>query len=149
MPAFAGPVSQGLDSQRAGRAGGVLILGASGRGKSTLALMLRGLGADLVADDRTYVTRSGDRLRLSAPQAIAGQIEARGIGILQCPTVTGPVALDLVVDLNQPEVARLPPERVWRSDGVAVPCVHGPRAGGADLAFAMAIKLHTLYGRSA
>ena len=38
---------------------GLLILGPSGSGKSALALQLIALGAQLVADDRTRVSRRG------------------------------------------------------------------------------------------
>ena len=46
---------------RDGRA--VLIRGASGSGKSGLALQLMALGAGLVADDRTRLWREGDIFR--------------------------------------------------------------------------------------
>ena len=36
---------------------GILILGESGSGKSTLAIQLIALGASLVADDKTLMTR--------------------------------------------------------------------------------------------
>lgn len=61
---------------------GLVILGPSGAGKSTLALELMATGAVLVADDRTDLARQGDALIASVPQALAGRIEARGIGIL-------------------------------------------------------------------
>ena len=61
---------------------GVLILGASGVGKSDLALRLIADGALLVADDQTLVEARGDELWATAPATIAGLIEARGVGIV-------------------------------------------------------------------
>ena len=89
---------------------GVLILGPSGVGKSALALEMMALGAGLVADDGVEVTRHGDALVASAPAALAGLIEARGIGILRVPAVP-PVALLVAVDLGVAPEARLPQRR--------------------------------------
>jgi len=55
---------------------GLLILGRSGAGKSSLALQLIALGARLVADDRTRVTLGPAGLVASPPEAIRGRIEA-------------------------------------------------------------------------
>ena len=93
---------------RAGKA--VLILGASGSGKSSLALRLIALGAELVADDRTEVWRDGHQLRARAPDPIRGLIEARQVGILRLPFVTD-AEIVLVADLDQVESDRLPPRR--------------------------------------
>jgi serine kinase of HPr protein (carbohydrate metabolism regulator) len=85
---------------------GVLIFGPSGSGKSDLALRLIDRGARLVSDDYTRIRRAGDRLLASAPEAIAGRIEIRGIGIIALPAeIEIPVCL--VADLDRtPE--RLP-----------------------------------------
>lgn len=120
-----------------GRAG--LILGASGSGKSSLALQLAALGAQLVADDRTLLTRTDGGLVASAPTtSFAGCIEARGVGILRLPHVaSAPVVL--VVDLDQSEDQRLPePHRVTLL-GVTLPCLW--RASGPHFAAAV---LHCL-----
>ena len=63
-------------------AAGVLILGPSGVGKSSLALRLMALGARLVADDGVALTVQAGALIARAPAPIAGLIEARGAGIL-------------------------------------------------------------------
>jgi HPr kinase/phosphorylase len=89
---------------------GLLILGQSGSGKSALALQLLSLGASLVADDRTALGVEAGRLIARAPPAIAGLIEARGVGILRAPTVTE-AAVALVADLDRIEGDRLPPAR--------------------------------------
>ena len=86
---------------------GVLILGGAGAGKSSLALQLMAYGAVLVADDRTTLTAREGTLWATCPPTIRGVIEARGVGLLHATTLPK-VAVDLVVDLNQPEVKRLP-----------------------------------------
>ncbi|SFL20050.1 HPr kinase/phosphorylase [Shimia haliotis] len=85
----------------------VLISGASGTGKSSLALQLMGFGARLVADDRTVVRLRGNRLWASAPDSIRGKIEARGVGILKA-TALREAEVVLAVDLDRKETDRLP-----------------------------------------
>lgn len=103
---------------------GVLILGPSGAGKSSLALQLIALGGRLVADDRTFVARSGETLIASAPAALFGLIEARHIGILRSPAVAQ-TALFMAVDLGQPEPQRLPDPQSIEVFGVKLPLVRG------------------------
>ena len=89
---------------------GLLILGAAGRGKSALALQMLALGARLVADDRTEIRATPQGLTATCPPAILGLIEARGIGILRVDPIAS-TRLKLVVDLDQTEDSRLPPQR--------------------------------------
>lgn len=87
---------------------GVLLLGASGAGKSDLALRLIDAGAVLVADDRVDIEPAGGALLLSAPEQLAGMIEVRGLGIVRLAYETK-VSLSLIVDLVKPEdIERLP-----------------------------------------
>ncbi|RHZ97699.1 serine kinase [Cereibacter sphaeroides] len=86
---------------------GLLILGPSGSGKSALALELMALGADLVADDRTEVVGQGPDLIARCPPAIAGLIEARGLGILKAPAIHE-ARVTLAVELGRAETERLP-----------------------------------------
>lgn len=93
-----------------------LIRGASGAGKSDLALRCIAapplahcpLRAELVADDQVCLTLRDDTIEVSAPATIAGKMEVRGLGILTLPY--RPTArLVLVVDLVPPaEVPRFP-----------------------------------------
>ena len=85
---------------------GCLITGAAGTGKSTLALEMIAAGAVLVADDQTQLARDGAGPDLSAPPAIAGRIEARGVGLMTLPHAPAP--LDLIVDLDRPPSCVLP-----------------------------------------
>lgn len=103
---------------------GLLILGPSGSGKSSLALALMGQGAQLVADDRVVLRAEGGRLLADCPPALAGRIEARGVGILRAQAA-GPVALGQVVDLGQAEPDRLPPFRTITLLGLTLPLVLG------------------------
>lgn len=86
----------------------LLIAGRSGSGKSDLALRLVDRGAELLSDDYTRLERRGDVLIATAPPAIAGKMEVRGIGIVELPHAPeGPVALLLDLDAD---VERLPPQ---------------------------------------
>ena len=100
---------------------GVLIEGASGSGKSDLALRLIDRGAVLVSDDYTNVQRIDEMLWATAPLTIAGRIEVRGVGILDEETVDAAVALLVTVDRP---VIRLPDAAQTRTiAGVAIPTV--------------------------
>jgi HPr kinase/phosphorylase len=101
---------------------GLLILGPSGSGKSALALQLMAHGARLVADDRTILSPRGSALFASCPPAIAGRIEARGIGILRAePLAEAQVVL--AAELGAPDSARLPPHRSIVFCGITVDLV--------------------------
>lgn len=120
-----------------------LIIGRSGAGKSTLAIELLGLGAQLVADDRTLVHKEGNDLFVSPIQETAGRIEARGIGILASPCLRR-ARLDLVVDLDRVEPDRLPPVRSCDILGIGVPKVFGQ----SNPVLASAVMLYLKAGRS-
>ncbi len=79
----------------------MLLLGASGAGKSNLLLRLIDRGFVLVADDQVEI----DGHSASAPAALAGLIEVRGLGILRLPYLDHAV-LRLAVQLERGE--RLP-----------------------------------------
>ncbi|MCU0900267.1 MAG: serine kinase [Cypionkella sp.] len=122
----------------------ILIKGASGSGKSALGLELLSIGARLVADDQTVVTAEGPDLIASCPPPLRGLIEARGLGLLRAPH--DPQArVALVVDLDQTEEARLPPERSITIMGQPLSLVLGVRAAH----FHVALRHYVLYGRQA
>jgi serine kinase of HPr protein (carbohydrate metabolism regulator) len=94
-----------------GRWQGVLLRGPSGAGKSDLALRLVQAGGRLVSDDQTHVAVKGRRLIATAPQALAGLIEVRGVGIVKLARgqLAAQALLVLAIDLVPPEkVERLP-----------------------------------------
>ncbi|MES3045927.1 HPr kinase/phosphorylase [Sphingomonas faeni] len=96
----------------------VMIEGASGSGKSDLALRLIDRGAILVSDDQTLVVRAGATLLARAPTTIAGRIEVRGIGILAMPHVVD-VPVALLVRLGG-AIERMPERSVRNIAGVDV-----------------------------
>lgn len=102
----------------------VLIIGASGAGKSALALDLMSRGAKLVADDRTNLQAKSTGLMASAPERLKGLIEARGVGILSAQ-YGGPVRVGLVVDLDKAEPDRLPAPQRTTILGVELPLING------------------------
>ena len=102
----------------------LLIVGASGSGKSALALQMMALGADLVADDRVELRAEGAQVLADAAPNIRGMIEARGIGILRASAV-GLVPLACVVDLDQQEQKRFPEANVIRALRQSVPLFRG------------------------
>ena len=122
---------------------GLLILGASGAGKSALALDLMSRGGVLIADDRVALVRHDGALVADCPPALAGRIEARGVGILRA-TPAGPTPVALVVDLDRTEPDRLPPLRHIDLMGMRLPLVLG--AGASNLGAALRQML--LAGRS-
>lgn len=97
---------------------GLMILGAAGSGKSSLALELMARGAQLIADDSTILTRREDSVILSCSPPVSGMIEARGLGLLNAaPAAQTPLAA--VLDMDKVETERLP---VWRTvDVLGVP----------------------------
>jgi len=91
---------------------GVLIHGASGCGKSSLALELLSRGARLIADDGVWVDTTGSVPFLERPDHATDLIESRGVGLLRAGPVCGRAELALVIDLDRPEPERLPPRRM-------------------------------------
>ena len=116
--------------------GGVLIRGPSGAGKSDLALRLIDAGAQLVADDQALLRRAADRVIVSAPAAIKGLIEIRGLGILPIPALDE-APLVLLVDLVAPAAIERLPEGV--AEEVLGCCV--PRLALAPFQASAAAKL--------
>lgn len=89
---------------------GVLIRGASGAGKSALALQLieasraRGRFATLVADDRVWLSVLHGRPIARVPEPIAGLVEIRGYG--PAPVAHEPsCVVDRIVALVEPAAA--------------------------------------------
>jgi len=108
---------------------GVLIWGPSGSGKSTLALALIGLGAQLVADDQTFLRRSDDHLIATCAPHLKGVIEARGVGLVRVPHVES-TQICLLVDMNQTEDKRLPEHLTHDLLGISIDKIKSSRGIG-------------------
>jgi HPr kinase/phosphorylase len=80
----------------------ILVVGPPGSGKSDLALRLLSHGFELVADDQVDIADGV----ASCPAALAGLLEARGLGIVRLP-YRSQARLALIVELDGP-VERMP-----------------------------------------
>jgi HPr kinase/phosphorylase len=107
---------------------GLLILGESGAGKSSLAARMI---ADwpfgkvrLVADDRVRLSRYGERLVARAHPAITGQLELRGYGIVSMDILEAAV-IHGVIKLSADSPTRLPEpdDLVAVIEGLRLPCI--------------------------
>lgn len=118
---------------------GLLILGKPGVGKSSLALRLIALGAELVSDDQTLLRRDARGLTAQAPEPLHGLIEAREIGVLRLPARRS-ARLTHAVELSpkgQHARPRCPSLREIRFLGAALPllsCQESSAAAGALIA---------------
>jgi len=127
---------------------GVLITGASGTGKSELALELISRGHRLIADDTPQLMRVAPNvLEGTCPPALRDFLEVRGLGILNIRRMFGDSAIKrnkrvrLIVRLVRAEEMELPAElrlhgaRVSREIlTVHVPQLSLPIAAGRNLA---------------
>lgn len=102
---------------------GVLLRGASGAGKSDLALRLIDSGATLIADDRTVLRCHAAAVLLFSPEAIRGRLEVRGLGIVPVDHVEA-VPLALVIDLADSDaIERMPAPRCETLLGIVIPAI--------------------------
>lgn len=82
---------------------GLLIEGAPGTGKSSLALALIDRGARLVGDDGVVLSVRGGTLIAAPHPNIIGRIEVRNVGLLEMPVSPPvPVALLVILDPDAP-----------------------------------------------
>ena len=128
---------------------GVVLRGPSGAGKSDLALRLIDDGAELVADDRVDLTAEGTRLFAAAPPALAGLLEARGIGILKIAYRTRAevvVVVDLIAAGETAE--RLPDRHTATLAGVVLPATR-LKAFEASAAAKVRLALRAAVGEAA
>lgn len=126
----------------------VLLRGAPGSGKSDLALRLVDAGFSLVADDRVDLAVADGAVTASAPPALAGLIEVRGIGVVEVgPSVSA--RLGLLADLAPGgEGERLPEPRCEDLLGIAVPAIRLDPAAASAVA-RVRLALDVLAGRAA
>ncbi|HVC55647.1 MAG TPA: HPr kinase/phosphatase C-terminal domain-containing protein [Stellaceae bacterium] len=125
----------------------VLLRGASGAGKSDLALRLIDAGASLVADDVSDLQRGGAGIIVRGAPGIAGMIEVRGLGIMRVGALAeAPVVL--IADLVSPQAVERLPE--WRREmmlGLAVPVIAlAPFEASAVAKLRLAVRTFTALG---
>ncbi|OJU52790.1 MAG: hypothetical protein BGO03_04040 [Mesorhizobium sp. 61-13] len=110
---------------------GIVIVGPSGAGKTTLALALLdhfiGLGgfARLIADDQLFVSVAGGRVVCNAPPPIAGLAEVHGIGP-QPVAYERSAVIDLCLELVEGKPERFQDEASLTIDGISIPKIRVP-----------------------
>jgi HPr kinase/phosphorylase len=115
---------------------GVLVLGESGAGKSSLAGQMLARWpfgrVSLVADDRVLLSRHHDRLIAKAHPAIAGRLELRGYGLVDVLPLDA-VVIRCVLQLQEIPPPRLPEpaDLTMRQLGVLLPCLVLPTGHAA------------------
>lgn len=122
-----------LQLSSGGRTLGILLRGKPGSGKSALALQLLdqpGSGlvegrlpvtAQLVSDDQVVLSNAGGKLLATAPAAIAGLLEVRGLGILEIPAIADETCIGMVIDhAPAASLTRLPEPSYVELCGVSI-----------------------------
>ena len=133
---------------------GALIRGASGSGKSDLALRCLALGSStlipetvqLVADDQVVLMRDRVALLAKAPAQLRGKLEVRGLGILQV-AAAAETEIVLVADLvRDQQIERFPdPWPTVELMGLRVPVISLlPFEASSPAKLAAALALATL-----
>ena len=116
------------------RGAGILIRGAPGAGKSTLALTLIDDGGRLVGDDRVHLGARNGRIIASGHGAVAGLIELRGRGLVERPFERSAI-VRLVVDCVTPDrIERLPEPDILTTTLLGVRLPRQPVAANSPVA---------------
>ena len=119
---------------------GAMFLGASGAGKSNLAIAMLALGGHLIADDSIWVVPQGQTLILKPPPGAPAWIEARNVGLLNGGPICDAAPLCLVVDLDREEENRLPPHRFATMGAARVPLILGAGRARLDAVVALILR---------
>jgi HPr kinase/phosphorylase len=128
---------------------GLLIRGEPGAGKSRLARALlaearrRGWFGRLIGDDRIMIEAAAGRLIARGHPAVAGLIEARGVGVLAEPAEPACV-VRLVIDLAADHGPRMPEAADQTTDIAGLPLPRLALAGGqpgSDMALDALLRL--------
>jgi len=124
---------------------GLLIEGAPGTGKSSLALALIDRGARLVGDDGVLLSAREGMLVAAPHPNTSGRIEVRNVGLLEMPvSLPVPVALLVVLDPDAPRFVEKA-EQVERA-GVILPMLRlYPDSPVLALRAELALRTHGLW----
>lgn len=99
----------------------LLIEGASGSGKSSLALALIDRGAALVGDDGVLLELRDGRVWALPHPRIAGLLEVRNVGLIRLPAEEAPVSLIVRLHAGAPRHVEAPDTTVLI--GASVPLI--------------------------
>lgn len=123
---------------------GLLIEGAPGTGKSSLALALIDRGALLVGDDGVMLTAIAGSLMAAPHPNITGKLEVRNLGLVDLP-VSPPVPVALVIRLDPAAPRFIDQAEQAEIAGVTLPLVRlYPDSPVLPLRAEMALRI---YGR--
>lgn len=122
----------------------ILIEGAPGSGKSSLALALIDRGAVLVGDDGVLIEPRSERLVALPHPNTRGLLEVRNLGLLTFPVCDeAPVALVIILDPDAPRFVE-GPESATRA-GVTLPLLRlSPESTVQHLKAELALKHYGL-----
>lgn len=120
---------------------GLLIEGAPGSGKSSLALALIDRGATLVGDDGIALAPRCERIWALPPPEIAGVLEIRGVGLVELPATEAPLCLVLALE---GDADRLPETGSVTIAGTRLPRLALRAGPDAAIRAEWAMRLHGL-----
>lgn len=125
---------------------GLLFLGPSGSGKSSLAFACLaaakplGLAATLVADDRVLIAKQDDAITAECPPSIAGLMEIRYTGIVRMPYISKAELHFAIRPVDPVTAERLPPEeeQIDVTSSIRLPLIRLSATSANPLAIIMA-----------
>ena len=99
---------------------GILIIGKSSAGKSSLGLDLIFAGGNLISDDITEISLQNNDLIAYVPKNLPRGLEVRNFGIIKVPMINHTI-IDIVIDLNKVEKKRIPKKKYISIMGIKKP----------------------------
>ncbi|MBB4570438.1 HPr kinase/phosphorylase [Rhizobium leucaenae] len=131
---------------------GLLFLGPSGSGKSSLAFACLaaakplGLSAALVADDQVFITQRDGAVIAECPPSIAGLMEIRYTGIVRLPYVSEAEMHCAIRPVDPATAERLPPEdeKADVTESIRLPLIRLSATSANPLAVIMAKTIISL-----
>lgn len=125
---------------------GLLFLGPSGSGKSSLAFSCLaaakplGLAAALIADDRVLIASHDGSITAECPPSIAGLMEIRYTGIVRLPYISKAEIQYAIRPVDPVTAERLPPEdeQIDVTGSIRLPLIRLSATSANPLAIIMA-----------